>query len=89
MRTVVAGLVECRSHLYQAARDKFALGASSPILATLLYFAFGHFALCKTAARFCALQSYNAHWTAWKNEHSLTFLSLFSALLLHPFTFSL
>ena len=45
MRTVVAGLVECRSHLYQAARDKFALGASSPILATLLYFAFGHFAL--------------------------------------------
>ena len=41
MRTVVAGLVECRSHLYQAARDKFALGASSRILATLLYFALG------------------------------------------------
>ena len=35
MRTVVAGLVECRSHLYQAARDKFAVGASSPILPTL------------------------------------------------------
>ena len=34
MRTV-AGWVECRSHLYQAARDKFAGGASSPILPTL------------------------------------------------------
>ena len=40
----------------------------------------GHFALCKTAARFCALQSYNALWTAWKNEPSLTFLSLLSPL---------
>ena len=40
----------------------------------------GHFMLCKTAARFCALQSYNALWTAWKNEPSLTFLSLLSPL---------
>ena len=62
----VAGWVECRSHLYQAARDKFAVGASSPILPTL----------CTQCAPVCAQQqllcicvlqmtscalSYNAH----------------------------